>query len=94
MASPYQRLGQQLESAWVRELMGIVGVDRESLPVIWDADFLLGPKEGGADTYVLCEINASSTFAFPEFAMPSVARAALARIAASKRQAFRPRSLG
>ena len=52
-------------------------------PVIWDADFLYGPKgPSGDDTFVLCEINASSTFAFPEHAMPAVARAALQRIAA------------
>jgi hypothetical protein len=44
-----------------------------------------GPKAAdGEDTYVLCEINASSTFAFPEFAMPEVARAALARIEAHR----------
>jgi hypothetical protein len=50
--------------------------------VIWDADFLYGPKDSASrDTYVLCEINASSTFAFPEFTMPTVAEAALARIA-------------
>jgi len=84
-APPYQLLRRQMESAWVGELMGIVGLDRQSLPVIWDADFLLGPEKAGEDTYVLCEINASSTFAFPEFAMPTVAGAALARIAASKR---------
>ena len=54
-----------------------------SLPVIWDADFLFGPKtDAGDDTYVLCEINASSTFAFPEHAMPAVAGAALDRLAA------------
>ena len=53
---------------------------RDSLPVIWDADFVLG----GNDDYVLIEINASSTFAFPEHAMPTVARAALARIAAAR----------
>ena len=29
---------------------------------------------------VLCEINVSSTFAFPEFAMPTVAKAAIERI--------------
>ena len=58
----------------------IVGVDRDSLPVIWDADFVLG----GNDDYVLIEINASSTFAFPKHAMPTVARAALARIAAAR----------
>ena len=51
------------------------------LPVIWDADFLYGPKTSAGDnTYVLCEINASSTFAFPDHAMPTVAEAALARI--------------
>jgi hypothetical protein len=63
--------------------MEIVGVDRDALPVIWDADFLYGPKTpSGEDTFVLCEINASSTFAFPEHAMPAVARAAIERIGA------------
>ena len=69
-----------MEQEWVGELQRIVGVDRESLPVIWDADFLLRAEDEPADTYVLCEINASSTFAFPEHAMPTVARAALGRI--------------
>ena len=55
--------------------------------MIWDANFFYGPKDGaGRDTYVLCEINASSTFAFPEFAMPTVAEAALARITARRRE--------
>lgn len=59
----------------------ILGLDMLRLPVIWDADFLYGPKDGGGDdTFVLCEINVSSTFAFPEFAMPGVARAALERV--------------
>jgi hypothetical protein len=81
-AERYRALRELMESHWVDELQRIVAVDRESLPVIWDADFLLGPKtDDGGDTYVLCEINASSTFAFPEFAMPAVAEAALARIA-------------
>jgi hypothetical protein len=86
-ADPYQPLRLLMESRWVRELQQTVGVDRESLPVIWDADFLFGDKTyGGEDTYVLCEINASSTFAFPEQAMPGVARAALQRIAESERR--------
>jgi hypothetical protein len=60
---------------------GILGIDTHALPVIWDADFLYGAKSSsGHDTYVLCEINASSTFAFPEHAMPTVARAAIQRI--------------
>jgi hypothetical protein len=45
-----------------------------SLPVIWDADFLFGPRdETGADTYVLCEINASSCFAIPDQAPAAIA---------------------
>lgn len=84
-AERYRVLRELMETRWVRELQQIVAVDRASLPVIWDADFLLGDKTGdGGDRYVLCEINASSTFAFPEHAMPSVARAALDRIAATR----------
>ncbi len=77
-APQYRALRARMESEWVPELQRIVEVDTQSLPVIWDADFLYGPKtDSGEDTYVLCEINASSTFAFPEHAMPTVARAAL-----------------
>ncbi len=82
-AAPYRRLREQMETTWVHELRAIAGLAREDLPVIWDADFLYGPKtDAGEDTYVLCEINASSTFAFPEHAMPAVAQAALDRIRA------------
>jgi hypothetical protein len=74
-----------MESEWIAELRRLTRLRREELPVIWDADFLYGPKDDdGDDTYVLCEINASSTFAFPEFAMPTVAEAALARIVAER----------
>jgi hypothetical protein len=77
----YGALRERLESEWVPEMQSILGLDRSALPVIWDADFLYGPKDaGGADTFVLCEINVSSTFAFPEFAMPTVAQAAIDRI--------------
>lgn len=63
------------------ELQRTLGIERHALPVIWDADFLYGPKTAtGEDTYVLCEINVSSTFAFPEHAMPTVAEAAVQRI--------------
>jgi hypothetical protein len=65
----------------VPQLQEILDIATHSLPVIWDADFLYGPKTmSGGDTYVLCEINVSSTFAFPEFAMPKVAQAAIGRI--------------
>ena len=74
-----------ISTQWVPELERIASVDSEELPVIWDIDFFYGPQTStGKDTYVLCEINASSTFAFPEFAMPEVARAAIARIEAER----------
>ena len=75
-APAYSGLRKRMESEWITEMQEILGIDRHSLPVIWDADFLFGPS----DTYVLCEINASSTFAFPGHAMPTVAEAAIARI--------------
>jgi hypothetical protein len=68
----------------VPELQRRLDLDRDSLPVIWDIDFLYGPRTDGEESYVLCEINASSTFAFPERAMPGVAEAALAQIAGAR----------
>lgn len=77
----YASLRARLETEWLPELQQAVGIPTRSLPVIWDADFLFGPKTAsGNDTYVLCEINVSSTFTFPEFAMPTVAQAAVNRI--------------
>jgi hypothetical protein len=83
-AEPFQRLRDRVETEWVPELQRRLDLDRDSLPVIWDIDFLHGPKADGEESYVLCEINASSTFAFPEHAMPGVAGAALARIAGAR----------
>jgi hypothetical protein len=80
-AVAYSDLRTLMESKWVPELQRILGIETPSLPVIWDTDFLYGQKtSSGDDTYVLCEINASSTFAFPEHAMPAVAQAAVSRI--------------
>jgi hypothetical protein len=80
-AAAYGELRTLMESKWVPEMQQILGIDTSSLPVIWDADFLYGPRTASGDvTYLLCEINASSTFAFPEQAMPAVAQAAVRRI--------------
>lgn len=80
-APAYSELRERMESEWVPQLQTTLQLETHALPVIWDADFFYGPKDAaGADTYVLCEINASSTFAFPEHAMPGVARAAIDRM--------------
>jgi hypothetical protein len=77
----FAALRARLESEWVPQMQELLDIGTDSLPVIWDADFLYGePTEEGDKTYVLCEINVSSTFAFPEFAMPEVAKAAIERI--------------
>jgi hypothetical protein len=80
-AAAYSDLRTLMESDWLPEMRQILGIETPTLPVIWDADFLYGQKTAsGDDTYLLCEINASSTFAFPEFAMPAVAQAAVSQI--------------
>ena len=51
---------------------------RASLPIIWDADFLYGPRTAsGEDSYVLCEINVSSCFAIPDQAPAAIAKLVL-----------------
>jgi hypothetical protein len=75
----YSGLRERLEHEWVPELQRILSLETVELPVIWDADFISGQSE---DSFVLCEINVSSTFAFPEFAMPAVAAAAIERASA------------
>lgn len=81
----YQRLRDHMEREWLPKIIDILGIDHDSLPVIWDADFLYGPKtSSGEDTYVLCEINVSAVWPFPPMAAGTVAAAAVART-----QAFR-----
>jgi hypothetical protein len=80
-APAYRDIRSRVETEWVPDMQRILGLETDRLPIIWDLDFLYGPKTAdGEDTYVLCEINVSSTFAFPEIAMPGVARAAVQAI--------------
>lgn len=74
-----------MEKEWTPQLMQLLDIDVPSLPVIWDADFLYGPRTAsGEDTYVLCEINVSSVYPFPEQAPAEIARLALDRVRAAK----------
>jgi hypothetical protein len=66
-APEFQVLTKKMEAEWTPQMMQLLDIDAESLPIIWDADFLYGPRDAaGQDTYVLCEINVSSVFAFPD----------------------------
>lgn len=82
----FQSLKHQLEQEWVPAMQRLLDIDTDKLPVLWDCDFLLGPRsESGEDTYVLCEINVSSVSPFPDSAVALVAQATLARTQAARR---------
>jgi len=81
----FQPLRRRLEEEWLPRLLERVEMDRTELPVIWDADFLFGPKDAdGADTWVLSEINVSSVYPFPDEALAPLAREMRARLEGKK----------
>ena len=83
----YQAFKQQLERDWIPAMQGLLGIATHELPILWDCDFLLGPKDAaGQDSYVLCEINVSSVSPFPDSALIPIAQATLARAQAVQRK--------
>jgi hypothetical protein len=80
----FRALRTKMESEWTPQMMELLDIEVAALPIIWDADFLYGPRTAsGENTYVLCEINVSSVFPFPEQAPSEIARLALARVLSS-----------
>ncbi len=80
-AAPFQTLRAKMEQEWTPQMMQALGLDTLSLPIVWDADFLYGPRTAaGDDTYVLCEINVSSCFALPDQAPAAIARLTASRL--------------
>jgi len=70
----FQPLRHKMETEFLPDLYRTIKLARSDLPVIWDADFMFGPKDAaGTDTYVLCEINVSSVYPFPEEALAVLA---------------------
>jgi hypothetical protein len=65
-------LRQAMENNWVSRLLEITGMENESLPVIWDADFFINRINEGntSEKYSLCEINASCVSPFPGSSIP------------------------
>src|SRR5262245_66330507 len=83
----FQRLRRLMESEWTPQLTSLLDIPRLGLPMIWDADFMLGPPGAdgtdsyvlgeinvGTDSYVLGEINVSSVFPMPDEAPAEIAR--------------------
>lgn len=78
----FAHLRERLVKEWVPGMQELLGIDAAWLPALWDADFLFGPRSPeGDDTYLLCEINASSVSPFPAEAVPELARRTRAAIA-------------
>jgi hypothetical protein len=70
----FQRLRRLMEDEWTPQLSSLLAIERRDLPMIWDADFMLGPRDAnGGDTYVLGEINVSSVFPIPDEAPSEIA---------------------
>jgi hypothetical protein len=77
----FQALRASVEGDWVPAMMRQLAIEPTDMPVIWDADFLLGPKSTtGADTYVLCEINVSAVLPIPDQAPAAIARSVARRL--------------
>jgi len=83
----FQVLKNKMEQEWVPAVQRLLEIDTENLPILWDCDFLLGPKrDNGEDTYVLCEINVSSVAPYPESAVPYIVDATVVRVQAARRR--------
>ncbi len=92
-APAFQALRAKMENEWTPQMMRDLGLGADQMPIVWDADFLYGPRDAtGADTYVLCEINVSSVFAIPDEAPAAIARLARERLIARRNEARPARS--
>jgi hypothetical protein len=81
----FQRLRHLMEDEWTPQLATLLDIARHDLPMIWDADFMLGPPgPDGTDSYVLGEINVSSVFPIPDEASPEIARRVAERLRSNR----------
>ena len=83
--APGQALKAQLEQSWLVQMQQTLAIARDDLPLLWDCDFMLGPKsDSGGDTHVLCEINVSSVAPYPDSAIAPLVQATVLRLAQTR----------
>lgn len=81
----FQRLRRLMEDEWTPQLTSLLDIPPRDLPMIWDADFMLGRRGAdGMDSYVLGEINVSSVFPIPEEAPAEIARRVADRLRSNR----------
>ena len=82
----FQALKHKLEHEWVPAVQQLLEINTENLPILWDCDFLFGPKERKAVKTPMC--FAKSTLArvapYPESAVSYVVDATAVRIQAAR----------
>ena len=89
----FQDLRQRLEREWVGMLCARLALEPAALPLLWDADFLLGQRAAGAaESHVLCEINVSSVAPFPESAIAPLVEATCRALAMAPNTYFPQRT--
>ena len=72
----FQDIRELMESKLIKAMQDTLDIATESLPLLWDADFLFGEKDkDGHDTFKLCEINVSSVYPYPDQANPDLIEA-------------------
>src|SRR5258706_14463975 len=65
-APSFQALRTLMENEWTPQMMKTLGIDEPSLPVIWDADFLYGPRDAaGGGTPFFCAGKRRACFVHP-----------------------------
>ncbi len=73
----FAELRRRLDEEWVDQIRERLRLAPRELPLLWDADFLLGERErDDEERYALCEINVSSVAPFPDSAIPALVEAA------------------
>ena len=89
----FQALKRNLEEEWVPDVQRLLALESDRLPILWDCDFLLGPRDSdGRDTWVLCEINVSSVAPYPESAVPRIVEATARQLRNAARRGRRATS--
>lgn len=81
----FQVLRRRMEDVWTPALLRVLRLGADELPILWDADFLFGPRDAaGQDSFVLCEINVSSVAPMPDEAPAVIARTLSERLTARR----------
>lgn len=71
--SDFQDLRELMENNWIEQMQNTLKLDTWDLPILWDADFLYRSNPTSLkEKYVLCEINVSSVYPYPETAIPDL----------------------